>query len=431
MTCLEPVCRSCVTHNHGTHIVLTIDEAFGKIHGVLSNRPDVVEYFDEFMKQVDDVFERLVSQLHKQRDDVVTEARTRLLDGISITMENMRDQMTNIHQWDKMAGQNPMHLLHIFGDLRRRMFRLSKCVEDTDEVKVPSFTVTGGIHKSIGNLNHSYKRARLIEPSSSVEEVPFNWRRFDKPVRLVRVPDRPSCGIAVSQNGLLIISCYYTDTLIFVSPETGEIVNTMSKAVHKFDSPGGIAVDKTGNIWVVDRGHNRVCRLNWDATALLECFDTKNQPYGICILDNDNLAVSHDTEYGDDSCVIIYNQKGDVILDIKSGIGTFRDVKYHSGQLYVTASTRHKVLVFSTDDGTFIREFGEGMEWCNGICIAPDGHVLVTEADPLHCVSIWSPSGEFVQRIGTKTFDHPYHLTILPNNRLVVVDKCNNQIQIF
>ena len=69
------------------------------------------------------------------------------------------------------------------------------------------------------------------------------------------------------------------------------------------------------------------------------------------------------------------------------------------------------------------------MKWCNGLVVTQDGHVLVSEGEPAHCVSIWSPEGKRIRRWGDKQiFDYPMHLTIMPNGQIAVVNCAMNNI---
>ena len=108
----------------------------------------------------------------------------------------------------------------------------------------------------------------------------------------------------------------------------------------------------------------------------------------------------------------------------ETSLGQFRDVKHFQGEIYVTASTNHKVLVFSATNGELLRSLGDsGMVWCNGVAIAPDGDVLVTEGDPEHRISVWSPTGKRICVWGgnKEMFDYPFHLVILPDGQVAVV----------
>ena len=445
MTCLEPVCVACLTMDrHKTHTVVPLDKAFQKLHDTVSNFPDVVEYFDQFEKQVMSMFSSIIDKLQKRREELLNEGRAQLLAGLpeDMTLDVMRQQVANVHQWKMMAQRKvdePLVFLHIYPFLMRRMCTLSRCDDKSDVVVVntPSFVPLDEDMQRLINLpTHNLGKVVSIQKrqrfDSSVE-VRVDWKSISKPSLSIPQADRHLLGIAALDDDRIVVSDASNQLLLLISLSTGDM-KTIG-GVRSLSYPLGVAVDKHGYIWVADRAQRKVLCFTEHGESVYT-IDTTSEPHGIAFLNNGNLAVSFTTctVNTEDCCIIVYTPAGNVVLRIQPPSqthGEFRDVKYFdkNDELYVTASTKNRVLVFSASKGKFIRSFGMGMEWCNGLAIIPDGYVLVAEGSPGHRISVWSPTGGLVHR--WSGLQHPYHLTIMPDGRVAVVDSTNKRIQIF
>ena len=459
MTCMAPVCDGCLkTGKHRAHTLLHFDKAFEELRDSVGNYPDVIRYFEQFEKLVTDIFSDMINKLQQRRDEVLNEGRGRLLEGLpdNMTFEVLHEQMTNVHQWDEMGRQKPdepLILLHIHNFIMRRLDVLSKKrSDDDDESDVETFTFAVNkdmqqmfLHslqvENLGAIVSVHKRRRL---NTSAETV--DWTRTLRQVLNVPLPGKYPHGVAVLGGDMLVVSAYGSHELLFVSAVNGEIVNTIGRHGNgngEFDNPCGVAVDKERNIWVVDQGNSRV-QCFTEHGVFVRSFHTAENFFsnGIAVLDNGTLAVSHDTNDSDvEPCVTIYTPHGDVVLNILWTLsGEFRDVKCKNNELYVTASEQGQVLVFSATTGELIRSFGRDKEedeerddvFYNGLALTPDGHVLVSEGAPTHCVSVWSQAGERLHHWGgDKFFEYPYHLTIMPNGQVVVINSSVDNLQIL
>ena len=241
---------------------------------------------------------------------------------------------------------------------------------------------------------------------------------------VVECGNKKPYGVAVLDEDKIVVCDYNAAKLDVICTVTGKI----EKSFNVGEYPYGVAVDpNTKNIWLAKSTKKQVTCLTQDG-AFVNSFNTANQPLGIAILPNGNIAVSCNVD-NENICGAVYTPYGGVVFKLKAvhcAGQDCRDVKYYNKELYVTICMNiisGKVLVFSASDGSFVRFFCENIGWCNGLAIATDGHIILSEADPLHRISVWSPTGTRMRDWGNnKIFDYPFHLTILPNGQIVVTN---------
>ncbi len=420
MTCLKPTCDICCMEEHDEqHTMASLAEAYDDLIAV-RNRPDAIEYFDEFEKKVKDEFARIIAEMQKRCDELIEKGREKILTK-GMTMEKMRERMANFHRWCDMAKENasdPLILLHIYRYLAHDM---------PDAVDAPSFRMSSTIDtNNIGYLVAHRNTQRL----KSV----FDWRgSLVEETHITFDGDFSPHGVAFVRDDIVVVSDIANDRLMLVATATGRCVRVIGERRMQNEngfSPCGVCVDAHRNILVAYNKNNTVKCYNEDGQFLMS-FRTLIQPIGITIMDGGRVAVSHNNRqfFGGQCCITIYTRQGTHLLNIETTCRSyFSDIKYHQHELYVTATDLDKVLVFSAVDGKFIREFGMGvMKACNGLAITDEGFVLVTEKNPGYCMSLWSPSGERVGVWGNKSvLPSPYHLTIMPNGKIAVITSGDN-----
>jgi YYY domain-containing protein len=160
--------------------------------------------------------------------------------------------------------------------------------------------------------------------------------------------------------------------------------------------PRGIAVDRSGNVWVADFGNNRI-----------QAFDASLQPL---------------SEFG---------QRGEDAGDFRDpcGIAIGAD-----GLLYVADTWNHRVEVFRPD-GQLVRQWPGEFYGPRGIAVAPDGKVFVADTGNGR-ISVFTPDGQQITRFGRKgngagELLEPIGIAVSPTGRLYVADAGNRRISVF
>jgi sugar lactone lactonase YvrE len=231
--------------------------------------------------------------------------------------------------------------------------------------------------------------------------------------------DQPG-GLAVDREGNLYVAHWNQHKIIVYSP-TGKVLRTLGKkgeADGDFQVPGGMAFTPEGDLLVADQGNGRVQRLRPDGTFL--------QKWG---------------EHG----------AGDGQFGAGRGLGSrFRGPQFVAvdgeGAVYATEVATPRVQKFSAT-GKHLLSFGGKSTGPGGfggprpeidgpiaVCVDRNGHLWVSATN--HRVQQFDRSGRFLQSLGRDgqgpgEFHYPHGLAVDSRNRLYVVDSQNARIQQF
>ena len=218
----------------------------------------------------------------------------------------------------------------------------------------------------------------------------------------------------------------------------------------QFDNPSGIAVDGTGNVYVIDTNNNRVQKFRGDGTFLLSwgALGSGNGqfqfPRGIAIDPAGNVVVAD----SDNNRVQKFTSTGSYITQwgtAGSGNGQFQQPRAiatdAAGFIFVTedAFTTKRVQKFNST-GVYVSQWGAPgsgngqFASPRGIAVDDSGYVYIS--DTLNNrVQKFTNSGAFVTKwgangSGTGQFVFPIGVTAR-NGQIFVVDQNNNRVQQF
>ena len=212
----------------------------------------------------------------------------------------------------------------------------------------------------------------------------------------------------------------------------------------EFSIPCGIAFDKDGNIFVVDRKNHRIQIFSGDG-RFMGMFGEKGSldhqlsyPWGLSLETNGNIIV---TDRGN-KLIKIFSPGGNFLRKIGEPGSFSRPVHcvQCDGYFVVSDSGDHSIKVFSKE-GIFQYKFGKlGQE--NGDFDSPrfltatkSGHLFVCDRDN-HRIQLFELNGTFVGKFGKKgsklgEFNAPFSVAVLSNNQIVLSDHSNHRVQIF
>lgn len=169
-----------------------------------------------------------------------------------------------------------------------------------------------------------------------------------------------------------------------------------------FKSLEGIAVDTTGNVYVVDAGNNRIQKFSSTGSFIAKW----------------GYSGSKDGQFSFPSDVAVDN----------------------AGNVYVAESANHRIQKF-TSDGTFITEWGKSgsedgqFSWMKGIAVDNTGNIYVADTDN-HRIQKFTSTGAFITKWGYQgdrdgELNRPTDVAVDSAGNVYVVDAGNYRIQKF
>ena len=177
----------------------------------------------------------------------------------------------------------------------------------------------------------------------------------------------------------------------------------------QLSEPQDLAFTSGGNLWVTERGNNRVQEFNTKGEYLAK-FGSEgtgngqfSEPYGIAIAASGDIWVSDARYYR----VEEFTSAGEFIRKVGNNGGSGNGEFYHptglaidsNGDVWVADCRNHRVQELSSN-GEYISKFGlEGSAEGRfgepvGIAIRPSGNLLIVQANP-NRAQIFAPSGEY------------------------------------
>ena len=267
-----------------------------------------------------------------------------------------------------------------------------------------------------------------------------DWRKLGKCQNVIQHSPRGGSyvGVAVNSEGLLAVTDD-NNTCIHTFRKEGPFLKSIGKGVLG-GNLGGITFDLKGNVWVADKGNNKVLKLSQDG-RLLQTIDHAasksdhfNCPLGVSvspeglvyICDRGNHRVTvHDKE---GRFLFVFGSKG-------SGPVCFDrpwDVAFGSdGLVYVTDGGNSIVCVWSKE-GSFQRGF-KTKYVPSYIAATGDNHLLITSFSS-NTVMVYTLGGQLAHEFGGYGSDPgklriPYGICVDDSGAVYVADcRC---VQVF
>ena len=229
--------------------------------------------------------------------------------------------------------------------------------------------------------------------------------QLGEPVRVVEGVVHP-WGIALNSKQQLVVAEYGGKVTVF--DRKGKKIQTITSV--KLSNPAGVAVDKDDNIYVSDMRNSSLVKFSKEGKLMKVVKRKGTQPgefsneLSFIKIINDNLYV----------CDRGNNRVHILNTELKSlGCHGDQDPPFNwpndisqdrAGNLYVTDTNNNRVQVFDCK-GQFLSTFSkkgvasEGLDHPFGICVSSDQFVYVCDKG-IKCVSVFKTSGEFMTSFG-------------------------------
>ena len=266
-------------------------------------------------------------------------------------------------------------------------------------------------------------------------------------------------GVAVNEDGIIVISDIGKHMLVVVSPDNFEVIRQIGRRGNQeveFKSPCGLAFTSDSDIAVVDKGNHRVQFVSLEGDYKGH-FGREGDGYGefrgatdVAISLNGNIFVSDATlnriQYftprgdfiGTCGCwgaqnapyAITFDAFGRILITEQKGncVAFYKNVQ-ESGEDIACSSTSEQPRVMPQFTNEFVLDFKTNVTFSEPVGIVFDpitSYIVVTELRN-HRISILNKNGEYICSLGTegKLFTFPMGIaTCTPNNSRFIVCNC-------
>jgi NHL repeat-containing protein len=214
----------------------------------------------------------------------------------------------------------------------------------------------------------------------------------------------------------------------------------------KFQRPQGMALDPSGNAWVVDRENNRVMKFDQAGKFLLQFGSLGsangqfNDPRGIAISSNGTVWVS---DVGNKR-VQAFNSQGVFIRKITSELTMPYGLATGPGEvLWVSDPGTARINKYSEGGSYLGKVYGSSANPTGGsdlnypVGLATDAAGNVWAADSGNSrLKKYDASGKYIMQLGTTGTEAgqlklPLYVAVAPSGNLLVTEELNNRIQVF
>ncbi|XP_035671049.1 tripartite motif-containing protein 3-like [Branchiostoma floridae] len=297
---------------------------------------------------------------------------------------------------------------------------------------VTSYT-TGAMHNSEYNLqgdgekdHHQFERTTFGGKGSEQGE-------FDRPF-----------GVAVSEDGEIFVADRGNQRIqIFTLQGTfvSQFVTVISGGQNI--SPQNVAVDTEGNLWVVgNHGVADFAVLYTREGKVLTTIDLQQTRWsrGVAIdTRRNNIIVTQTMGEWGFCCgeVQVFRPDGKLVKTIGKDQG-MKNPEYitvdSSGNILVSDCENSSVYVYDEDTNFLFSFGGEGsregqLTYPRGICSDSSGNIVVADWGN-SCVQLFDRRGRFLKHINTD-IRQPWAVAMAPHGQLIVTDDTNNTVTIF
>lgn len=264
----------------------------------------------------------------------------------------------------------------------------------------------------------------------------------------VRIASIPIQGSPFTVNAVISENYNLRDEpLLILPPEESEL-----------SDPTAVATDSSNQIYVVDRGNNRIVVYSQKGEQVLtiakneENEDILQSPQSIAVTKSNKIIVSDTVNNQiqvfdkDGKFLHKFGQAGEGEGELNEPDGVAVDPK---GNIVVADTKNHRIQIFR-ENGEFVSTFGkqgtkEGeLLYPSGVNLDKSGNILVCDCglwdeaskESNNRIQVFNPDGKYQYEFGstgqdTGQFKKPARVSVDKKGRILVTDMDNNRIQVF
>ncbi|XP_019640716.1 PREDICTED: tripartite motif-containing protein 2-like [Branchiostoma belcheri] len=211
-------------------------------------------------------------------------------------------------------------------------------------------------------------------------------------------------------------------------------IGRQGSGVGELNGPAGVAVDKDGNIAVVEQGNRRVQIFDADSGHALRSFPVDGEdPYGIDVDSDGHFLV---TSFNKDHGIRRYSKKGELLNTFKPDcVHVPTDVAVLKDGRMVVADGRSCLLL--QPDGSLVREIGRRhLQDPRFIAVDESRDVMFVTDGGAHKVAVFDLDGNSKFDFSKKgkndgELQGPRGITLDHTGNIIVCDKADGRVQVF
>ena len=239
-------------------------------------------------------------------------------------------------------------------------------------------------------------------------------------------------GIAVDESGNVYIADTNNNQIVKISPDGTASVLTLTGLTTALNSPVGIAVDESGTLYIADTGNSRIVQVIGTAASVVAMGSvTLSSPQGVAIDALGNLFIADTTnnrivELPAGGAAAVFAITG-LVTGLNAPMGLSVDV---TGNLYIADSANNRIVAVTPSGmGSVVSITGlsPDLSTPHGVAIERHGSMYIADTGNNRIVIVTPAGSGSPLSTGIVTLNQPEDVAVNIFGTVYVADTTNNQ----
>jgi sugar lactone lactonase YvrE len=220
-----------------------------------------------------------------------------------------------------------------------------------------------------------------------------------------------------------------------IGPQVNFLPSTESTiSTSNLNQPKDIAVDSSGNVYIVDTNHNRVLKETLTSGSYVETVlttSTLNTPSGIAVDGSGNIYIVDTNNQRILKETLSAGGYSESVLPTSTLSNPIAAVVDGSGNIYVADTSNNRVLLETLSSGTYTERVlpTSGLGYPSGVAVDGSGNIYIADTLNNRILKETLSSGGYVEStVSTSTLTTPGAIAVDGNGNIYIVDTGNNRI---
>ncbi|XP_078581860.1 uncharacterized protein LOC144865167 [Branchiostoma floridae x Branchiostoma japonicum] len=453
--CNVPVCTECCGQDHDGHCTTSLKKAAQErsstIQALINEGRNILESYSSVLRNLREE-EKTLNEKKQQTVNSIIQAHNQMVQKLTERKDHLVSEAEENHtqNLDRIQTERDK----VLADVNELSTACDRAEQELQQGWFKIVSQQTALTEVVGKY-------RVKAAPTPVQTQPAVFQHTDTPVPVlghVRVQSLPSAPIPAVPAPTLVVPASSNDAAGGTGHHHGNQRHQLQRMTFggersgnvQFRNPYGVTVSDEGEIFVADRGNQRIQVFTVEGTFVRQfptvVSDEQKMdwiPHDVAMDGEGNLWVVGDTEYYANFAVQ-YNKQGRMLrkFDLQKtwyDRGVAVDTRRNHILISQTTEEENKhseVLVFRPD-GTLVRTVGQqqGMKFPRYITVDGEGNILVSDLDN-HCVYVYNEDGQFLFQFGGKgsgegQLKHPRGICTDRAGNIIVADRLNSRVEMF